>query len=387
MYSGVLLQRIWIQQNSCYKERNSGTQDFFTKHVCQNKILIITKFYLCSPRLHCIYFTTYKYTSSYNNILIILLLQLYKYLMLLQQYLHAFNNVMKIYAVYLYIPKSFLMLKQFLQVGSQETRQLFKHQLKFSYLSQFKYPVRKTRFEIQRRQFVKLTSYFFMPPSVFRSQQSLVQYLVSEGFVKSERAIDALKNVDRANYTNFNIFQPEYVYADHPLPLKMTGETISAPHMHAKALQLLSKHAVPGARVLDVGSGSGYLTACFGKMVEPDGKVIGIEKHKTLVSFSESNIKRGNEDLLNNGIVEVIHGNVLSDILVDMEPFDAIHVGAAAETLPQILVNKLKNGGMMVIPVGPRYGAQYLDVVNKNTDGEIEQFSVACVRYVPLTKP
>jgi protein-L-isoaspartate(D-aspartate) O-methyltransferase len=84
------------------------------------------------------------------------------------------------------------------------------------------------------------------------------------------------------------------------------GETISAPHMHATCLELLRDYAKPGARVLDVGSGSGYLTAVFGRMVgRGGGKVVGIEKHPELATQSLSNVRNAAPELLDEGIVEV----------------------------------------------------------------------------------
>lgn len=72
---------------------------------------------------------------------------------------------------------------------------------------------------------------------------------------------------------------------DTPLPIGQ-GQTISAPHMHAVALQLLADWLQPGARVLDVGSGSGYLTACMARMVQPGGFVLGVDKVRVVVVHS-----------------------------------------------------------------------------------------------------
>ena len=78
------------------------------------------------------------------------------------------------------------------------------------------------------------------------------------------------------------------------------GQTISAPHMHVVALQQLEPLLKPDARVLDVGSGSGYLTACFAAMIgnEGKGKVIGIEIIDELVAFGNENIRKANPELL-----------------------------------------------------------------------------------------
>lgn len=91
---------------------------------------------------------------------------------------------------------------------------------------------------------------------------------------------------------------------DTPLPIGY-GETISAPHMHATCLELLRGHLRPGARVLDVGSGSGYLSAAMGLMVrDKGGFVLGVEKHPELVEESLANVRHATPELLNTGTVE-----------------------------------------------------------------------------------
>ena len=76
---------------------------------------------------------------------------------------------------------------------------------------------------------------------------------------------------------------------DSPMSIGYNA-TISAPHMHAMCLQLLEKNLQPGMHALDVGSGTGYLTACFGMMVRPEGRAVGVEHIPELVSSSIENI-------------------------------------------------------------------------------------------------
>ena len=105
--------------------------------------------------------------------------------------------------------------------------------------------------------------------------------------------------VDRGAYC------PSKPYVDSPQRIGF-GATISAPHMHAYALEWLAGHLQPGRRVLDVGCGSGYLTACFGVMVRGEGgSVVGIDHIDGLVQLSDSNIRQGNPELLENGDVSV----------------------------------------------------------------------------------
>ena len=172
------------------------------------------------------------------------------------------------------------------------------------------------------------------------SQDHLVDHLMAEGVVKHAEVEVALRAVDRGAFCPSGL-PAHYVYQDRPLPIGY-GETISAPHMHATCMELLRNHLKPGARVLDVGSGSGYLTAAMALMVRPDGKVIGIEKHPELAEFSQRHMRQSMPELLDSGLVELRAGNVLGDALQDEGPesFDAIHVGAAAATLPEVLVKR-----------------------------------------------
>eukprot|EP01025_Chloroclados_australasicus_P004239 TRINITY_DN11021_c0_g5_i1.p2 TRINITY_DN11021_c0_g5~~TRINITY_DN11021_c0_g5_i1.p2 ORF type:complete len:303 (-),score=45.25 TRINITY_DN11021_c0_g5_i1:1933-2784(-) len=219
------------------------------------------------------------------------------------------------------------------------------------------------------------------------SQKELVEYLKSSGNIQTDRVARAMLDVDRGKFLEEEM-PSGMIYADQPLPLGDTQQTISAPHMHAAALEFLQSRLVPGARVLDVGAGTGYLTACFGELVKPNGYVLGVEKFQVLSEQAKKCVARAKPELLDQGIVKIVHGNIYSsDILKNEEAFDAIHVGAAAEELPKILIDKMKNGGLMMIPVGPNLFFQRLKLVRKTESGEVEVREGSLVRYVPLTKP
>ena len=102
------------------------------------------------------------------------------------------------------------------------------------------------------------------------SNDDLVARLRESGIVTDDRVATAMRAVDRKNYVPFNH------YMDSPQSIGYNA-TISAPHMHAHALELLRDRLQEGARALDVGSGSGYLTACMAHMVGETGCVVGIE--------------------------------------------------------------------------------------------------------------
>jgi protein-L-isoaspartate(D-aspartate) O-methyltransferase len=153
--------------------------------------------------------------------------------------------------------------------------------------------------------------------------------------------------------------------------------------MHAHALEMLRDKLVPGARVLDVGSGSGYLTACMARLVQPGGKVIGVEHIPQLVDLSLKNIAKNGRSLLDDGTFQII----LDDGRLGYPqggPYDAIHVGAAAPNRPTALIEQLRPGGRLVVPVG--IGSQTMMIYQKSSDGrEVHEQATLGVRYVPLT--
>lgn len=101
------------------------------------------------------------------------------------------------------------------------------------------------------------------------NQAELVKSLVNEGIIKTKEVAKAMQQVDRKNYSPF------HPYMDSPQPLGY-GATISAPHMHAYALQYLHKFLLNAKKALDVGSGTGYLTAAMSMLAPKDCTVYGI---------------------------------------------------------------------------------------------------------------
>lgn len=180
-----------------------------------------------------------------------------------------------------------------------------------------------------------------------------------------------------------------YPYVDRPYSIGYSA-TISAPHMHAYAMQILEKHLTAAdARVLDVGSGSGYLTVCFARFLKsksPDSKglVVGIEHHPKLVEFAVQNINSDDPKLLSEGKIKIVQGDGRLGYL-EFAPYDAIHVGAAAAEIPENLLNQLKPGGRMICPVGPAGETQQMQQYDKLPNGEIKKETLMSVVYVPLT--
>lgn len=164
--------------------------------------------------------------------------------------------------------------------------------------------------------------------------------------------------------------------------------------MHAYCLELCKTHLdklqkSPPIRILDVGSGSGYLTAAFAALLDdmnllnPDSMVWGIEKYEQLASTSKDNIARAAPDLL--PYIRISCGSAYE--VSESTMFDLIHVGAAAPDIPSTLVNCLAPGGLMIIPIGPEGGIQRMTLVEKDKIQDVLHVQEDMdVRYVPLTK-
>ena len=219
--------------------------------------------------------------------------------------------------------------------------------------------------------------------------EKLVQSLQTSDYVKS-----LLMRIDRKPFCmNLN-----GCYLDKPSQLKTsfmdTKQTISAPHMHAKALEYLEPVLVEGNSILDIGSGSGYLTACFGEAVnvyhlndKKRGKVIGLEIINELVDFSESVIHLNFPHLTKykrNFRILQKDGKQGYPINSKEELYDGIHIGASCEYIPFHLLSQLKKGGIMVIPLKIRENELMFCVIQKDLMNNIHIREKLPVRYVPL---
>eukprot|EP00483_Globobulimina_turgida_P001326 UN01328 len=179
-----------------------------------------------------------------------------------------------------------------------------------------------------------------------KTHSDLVKQLMKNNVITRKEIADAMLQVDRGD------FAPREPYQDCPQRIGH-GATISAPHMHAYALEALYDNLQPGCHALDVGSGSGYLVGCMAYMVGDKGKIVGIEHIKELLDLSIRNLSKSHGNLLKSENVVLVCGDGRKGYPdPKCAPYDCIHVGAAAQPgVAPILCQQLKNGGKMVIPV------------------------------------
>ncbi len=186
--------------------------------------------------------------------------------------------------------------------------------------------------------------------------------------IRDERVLDAMARVPRHEFV-----RPEHrdeAYEDHPLPIG-EGQTISQPFVVAAMLEALALRREDVA--LEVGTGSGYESAVLAELV---GTVYSIERIASLAERARAVLVR-----LGYSNVTVVHGDG-SQGLPEAAPFDAIVVSAAAPHVPASLMDQLRDGGRLVIPVGSGF-AQELQLVRKIGDNSTTLY-LDGVRFVPL---
>ena len=205
----------------------------------------------------------------------------------------------------------------------------------------------------------------------------LIIELIQKGYIISEKVADVMLEVDRG------YFAPNYPYANKPIFIGF-NVTISAPHMHAFTLEYLSEYCVPYSKILDVGSGSGYLTLALSKMTNDTGTVVGVEHITQLYNFGIQNIEKFNSDLIKKGKIIMVQGDGRQGCK-EYGPYKAIHVGACSEFYPQALVDQLDYNGRMFIPIGKKNEEQRIFLFDKDNLGNVTYNPILSVCYGMLT--
>jgi len=211
----------------------------------------------------------------------------------------------------------------------------------------------------------------FGPGDFEAARRDMTRHQIRARGVEDPRVLAAMAAVERHR------FVPERyrdrAYDDGPLPIGH-GQTISQPYIVAAMTELLQ--VGPDDKVLEVGTGSGYQAAVLSQIVR---QVFTVEIVTPLAQAAKATLAETGCDnvVLREG--DGYHG------WPERAPFDAIIVTAAASHIPPPLIEQLKPGGRMVIPVGPVYAVQHLMLIEKREDGSVVKKRVMAVRFVPLT--
>ena len=204
--------------------------------------------------------------------------------------------------------------------------------------------------------------------SFLTQRRSMVESQLRARGIRDERVLAAMFRIPRHEFVSEE--HRDQVYEDHPIPIG-EGQTISQPYIVAIMLEALALD--PSDTVLEIGTGSGYQTALLAELVR---QVYSVERYASLARAAQATLAR-----LGFNNVEVLVGDG-SRGLPDHAPFDAIVVSAAAPQIPPPLFEQLREGGRMVIPVGPAH-AQELQLVRKH-EGQPVVTSMEGCRFVPL---
>jgi protein-L-isoaspartate(D-aspartate) O-methyltransferase len=215
------------------------------------------------------------------------------------------------------------------------------------------------------------------PPEEPQAQTELRRRMVREQLrgpgrdIRNERVLQAMEKVPRHEFVPESV--RAHAYEDRPLPIGY-GQTISQPFIVAFMTEQVNPQT--GERILEVGTGSGYQAAILAEM---GAEVYTIEILQPLAERAESTLRR-----LGYTNVHVRTGDGYLG-WPEAAPFDAILVTCAPDHVPAPLVDQLKDGGRMIIPVGPP-GMQELVVLRKR-EGKLERRAVLPVLFVPMTGP
>jgi protein-L-isoaspartate(D-aspartate) O-methyltransferase len=187
--------------------------------------------------------------------------------------------------------------------------------------------------------------------------------------IADQAVLRAMDEVPRGQFV-----EPDFAgraYADQALPI-CCGQTISQPYVVAYMSEQLGVR--PPHRVLEIGTGSGYQAAVLSRLAR---EVVTVERYRTLAEQA-----RGRLQALGYDNVEVVVGDGFGGA-PGRAPFDRVLITAAAETVPQSLVDQLADGGIMVLPLGSHGGAQNIVKLTKSQTGMTRENLIA-VRFVPL---
>ena len=214
------------------------------------------------------------------------------------------------------------------------------------------------------------------PNPVHISMKDLLSQLIREKMLSSQKVYNSMMEVDRAD------FAPSRPYQNNAQRIGC-NVVISAPDLHSYCLEALKDHLTEGSTVLDVGFGSGYLTAAMSKMMNDKGTVIGIEHIKELYDFGLNNICKHHKNLIDSKKIILVLGDGRLGYK-NRAPYRCIHIGAASRQVPKDIIEQLDYGGRLVMPLGEP-NDQYIYIIDKDMNGKLTYKKGLSVCYVSLT--
>lgn len=210
-----------------------------------------------------------------------------------------------------------------------------------------------------------------IPADSYRHQglRKLLVQTISQKGITDQQVLAAIEKVPRHFFFDSSFL--EYAYEDKPFSIG-AGQTISQPYTVAFQSELL--HIKKNDKVLEIGTGSGY-QACI--LAELGAKVFTIERQKSLFDKTSKFLP-----VIGYHTIKTFFGDGYKG-LAAYAPFDKVIVTAAAPFIPEALLEQLKPGGILVIPVGAN-DIQIMTTVTKNTDNTLEKKEYGAFRFVPM---
>ncbi|NQU10498.1 protein-L-isoaspartate(D-aspartate) O-methyltransferase [bacterium] len=200
----------------------------------------------------------------------------------------------------------------------------------------------------------------------------MIEEQIIERGVRAPEVLRALRRVPRHEFVPAD--RRDQAYADGPLPIGH-GQTISQPYIVALMTEVLQLK--PSHKVLEIGTGSGYQAAVLAEVTD---QVYTMEIIEPLALSATDRLKRLGYDKVHVRFADGYHG------WPEHAPFDAIIVTAAADLVPPPLLDQLKPGGRMVIPLGGPFQRQWLVLIEKDAAGKVSTRTITGVAFVPFTR-
>ncbi len=201
-------------------------------------------------------------------------------------------------------------------------------------------------------------------------RKRMIEETIERRGIHNQALLAAFRAVPREEFISPSY--ADHAYQDSPLPIE-AGQTISQPYIVALTIDAAEIGA--GDKVLEIGAGSGYAAAIISRIA---AKVVAIERQHELVRIADERMKR-----LGYDNVRIVEGDGTLGCPAEA-PFDAIVAAASGSHVPKPLLEQLKPGGRIVMPLGDPHSIQSLVKVTKQTDGSLLREDLGGVRFVPL---